>query len=292
MNGRPKLDVARDALSALAEQLPPGTQVGLRVYGHRKRSTDADADQDSNLELPMTPLNPTALRALLGGIRARGKTPLTYSLKQAANDVAMGSAGGPVTVLLLTDGGDDTASRGGAVEAAAGLGKIRGVTVHVIGFDIDPPAVPQLREIARVGNGEYWTADRPEDLQAGLAEVLLGAPEKFTVVDPAGAVAGEGRFGTSISLPEGKYKLVTRFGRRDFTSDIWINTGRTTAVIFDSAEALSLLHTPATAPVVQQKTPDAPAASDPAAKPRFCTSCGARLGVGAKFCTSCGAPAR
>jgi hypothetical protein len=239
--------------------------------------------------LPMTPLNPTALRALLQTIRARGKTPLTYSLKQAANDVA--SAGGPVTVLLLTDGGDDTASRGGAVEAAAGLGKINGVTLHVIGFDIDPPTVPQLREMARVGNGEYWSADRPEDLQAGLAEILLGAPDKFTVVDGAGAPAGDGRFGTAISLPEGRYRLLTRFGGQQFTSDIWINTGKTTAVIFDSAEALKLLHQPATAPVVQQKPVEAPA-GDAASKTRFCTSCGARLVVGAKFCTSCGAATR
>jgi hypothetical protein len=171
------------------------------------------------------------------------------------------------------------------------LGKTRGVTLHVVGFDIPPPAVAQLRDIARVGNGEYWTADRPEDLQAGLAEVLLGAPEKFSAVDPAGAVAGEGRFGTSISLPEGKYKLVTRFGGRDFTSDFWINTGRTTAVIFDSAEALNLLHTPATE-VVQQKPPDTPATPEPGAKPRFCTSCGAKLVAGAKFCTSCGAAAK
>ena len=287
MNGRPKLDVARDALAALADDLPLGTQLGLRVYGHRKRATDPEADEDSNLELPITPLNPTALRALLGSIRARGKTPLTHSLKQAVNDV-IPAAGGPVTVLLLTDGGDDTASRGGAVEAAAGLGKIRGVTLHVVGFDIDPPAVPQLREIARVGNGEYWSADRPEDLKAGLAEVLLGAPEKFVVVDAAGTVAGEGRFGTSISLPDRKYQLLTRFGGREFTSDFWINTGRTTAVIFDSAEALATLHAPATAPAAVQQTPAAPPA-DPPAKPRFCTSCGARLAATGKFCTSCGA---
>src|SRR5688572_28731061 len=201
MNGRPKLDVARDALAALADELPLGTQLGLRVYGHRKRATDPEADQDSNLELPITPLNPTALRALLGSIRARGKTPLTHSLKQAVNDV-IPAAGGPVTVLLLTDGGDDTASRGGAVEAAAGLGKVRGVTLHVVGFDIPPPAVAQLRDIARVGNGEYWTADRPEDLQAGLAEVLLGAPEKFVVVDSADAPAGVGRSGPCISLAD------------------------------------------------------------------------------------------
>ena len=53
------------------------------------------------------------------------------------------------------------------------------------------------------------------------------------------------------------------------------------AVIFDSAEALSRLNQPATAPA-ESVSPQAP-------KARFCTSCGAKLTPGAKFCTSCGA---
>jgi hypothetical protein len=281
MDGRPKLDVARDAIAALSDELPPGTQVALRVYGHRRRSTDADADQDSVLERPMTSVDPAALRATLQGLRARGKTPLTYSLNEAAKDVSLAGAGAPVTVLLLTDGGDDTSSRGRAAEAAAGLGRISGVSVHVVGFDIPPAAVGQLQDIARAGNGRYWAAGKADDLRSGLAEVLLGAPEKFIVVDPAGAQAGDGRFGTGMSLAEGKYQLLTRFGGQTFTQDFWINTNATTAVIFDSAEALARLNQPTTAPA-ESVPPQAP-------KARFCTSCGSKLTPAAKFCTSCGA---
>ena len=111
-----------------------------------------------------------------------------------------------------------------------------------------------------MGDAAPAAADRPEDLKAGLAEILLGAPEKFVVVDAAVAPVGDGRFGTSISLPEGKYRLLTRFGGREFTSDFWINTGRTTAVIFDSAEALATLHAPATAPASMQQPATAPPA--------------------------------
>jgi hypothetical protein len=278
MDGHPKLDVARDAIAALADQLPPGTQVGLRVYGHRKRSTDAGAEEDSALEIPLGALDPAVLRSTLQTLRARGKTPLAFSLREAVRDVQLAASSGPVMVLLLTDGGDDTSSRGGAVQAAAGLGKLNGVTLHVVGFDIPPPSVGQLQDMAKAGNGRYWAAGKADDLRAGLAEVLLGAPEKFTVLDAAGATAGDGRFGTAISLPEGNYRLVTRFGGRPFSQDFWINTNATTAVVFDSAEALQRLNQPTTAP-----------AETPAPKSRFCTSCGAKLTPGAKFCTSCGA---
>jgi hypothetical protein len=281
MDGHAKLDVARDAIAALADQLPPGTQVGLRVYGHRKRSTDAGAEEDSALEIPLGALDPNVLRSTLQTLRARGKTPLAFSLREAVRDVQLAASSGPVTVLLLTDGGDDTSSRGGAVQAAAELGRINGVTLHVVGFDIPPPSVAQLQDMAKAGNGRYWAAGKADDLRAGLAEVLLGVPEKFTVLDAAGATAGDGRFGTAISLPEGQYRLVTRFGGRPFVQDFWINTNATTAVLFDSAEALVRLNQPATAPAepVPSQT----------AKPRFCTSCGAKLTTGAKFCTSCGA---
>ena len=43
----PALEIARDAVSALAESLPDNAEVALRAYGHRKNARQEGADEAS-----------------------------------------------------------------------------------------------------------------------------------------------------------------------------------------------------------------------------------------------------
>src|SRR5206468_735082 len=76
MEGKMKIDIAREAVATVIKELPASSQVALRVYGSRKRAIEVGADADTVLEIPMGPLDRPAMLAKLASVRARGKTPL------------------------------------------------------------------------------------------------------------------------------------------------------------------------------------------------------------------------
>lgn len=279
MDGRQKFDIARDSVWAIFAGLPDSAEVALRVYGHRKRSIEKGSDEDTALEYPMAVIDRPKLKALLQRLRPRGKTPLALSLNQARQDLSSWS-GQPVTVVLLTDGGEDTMPRRDPVKAASEFGSVPGLTFHIVGFDINQEDWgTQLRAMAAASGGNYWPAARGEVLAREVRSAVFGIPDQFTLFDSASHEIARGQFGQTRTVPEGQYQLDARYGGRDFHTAVWVHTEATTAVIFDAAHAMAVPSTPATAPT-----------SAPAAAQHFCTHCGHLLPVGAKFCPTCGQP--
>jgi hypothetical protein len=119
MDGKPKFEIAREALLSLIQELPPNAELALRAYGYRKRAIEEGASEDSKLIVPMGPIDKSELIKIVSGLRARGKTPLAYSLEQAVGELPQGTEDSPLTVLLLTDGGEDTQPRRDPIAAAA-----------------------------------------------------------------------------------------------------------------------------------------------------------------------------
>jgi hypothetical protein len=264
MQGRTKFELAREAVEEVLATLPPGPQVALRVYGHRKRSVDQGAENDTELLLPFQPFDREVFFAKLRSLRARGRTPLHLSLTEALKDLK-GGGSGPTSVVLLTDGGDDC--RRDPVPAAAELGKA-GVRLHVVGFDIQREDWQrQLRAMAEKGHGDYFPCAGVE-LASELRAAVLQAPAGFKLCDDAGAVVKEARFGETLHLPEGHYRLETRFSGTEFAASFWINTEATTAVVFDGSAAMA----------VRQG----------ASGELLCPSCQKPVAKGAKFCGQCG----
>jgi Ca-activated chloride channel family protein len=295
MEGRPKFDIAREAVLSLVDALPEQAQFGLRVYGHRKRAVEDGASDDTELLVPIGAVKRDVLQAKLRELRARGKTPMAKSLLDARNDVHGGTADNPVIVILLTDGGEDSQPRRDPLAAADEFGKLEGVRLHVVGFDINrPDGLEQLQGMAERAHGQFLPAQKSAQLQRELKAAVFGVPESFAIVSADGKPAAGGAFGESIPLPEGKYTFRTEFAGKQFESPFWINAGTTTAVTFDAAGVANEMKTAKdAAPAV----PQAPAAvanqpgeqSPPAKDFKFCTSCGAKIARAAKFCTSCGA---
>jgi hypothetical protein len=264
MQGRTKFELAREAVEEVLATLPPGPQVALRVYGHRKRSVDQGAENDTELVLPFQPFDREVFFGKLRTLRARGRTPLHLSLVEALKDLK-GGGSGPTSVVLLTDGGDDC--RRDPVPAAAELGKA-GMRLHVVGFDIQREDWQrQLRELAEKGHGDYFPCGGVE-LASELRAAVLQAPAGFKLCDDAGAVIKEGRFGETLHLPEGHYRLETRFSGTDFAASFWVNTEATTAVVFDGSAAMA----------VRQG----------ASGELLCPACQKPVAKGAKFCGQCG----
>lgn len=268
---RSKFDVARSAVQELLAALPARQPVALRAYGHRRRAVDKDADLDTELLLPMQPLDHAEFAKRLAALRARGKTPLARSLQEAAVDLAGVAGQGPLVVILLTDGGEDTMPRQDPVAATAALAKLPNLELHVVGFDIQREDwVQQLRGIAAAAHGTWWSAGA-DDLARDLRNAVLRTPDHFIVTDAQGREVARGHFGDRVTLPEGRYHFATEFGGKPFAADLWINTEAETAVVFAGSQAMQ---------VVQGRTGAG-----------LCPGCGRELGSEARFCSHCGAPA-
>lgn len=306
LDGRQKMDVARDAVAAIVAELPPSAEVALRVYGHRRRASEQGADEDTALEVPLRRLDRAAFLAKLRAVRARGKTPLARSLLEARDDLSRASRKEPVKVVLLTDGGEDTRPRGDPVAAAGELGKVEGIELHVIGFDIGRDDwKAELRAMVERSGGRYWAAGDALSLEQLVRSAVLGIPRSFALLDAGGREVRSGRFGATMALTPGKYRLRTEFAGSPYEEELWINAGEATSVVFHAAristgsatrgarertddDAGAAAETGA-APQPGGKEPPTGTGPERKAAPKFCTQCGGSLRPDSRFCTSCGA---
>ncbi len=234
MGGKPRFEWARAAVGTLLDALPEGAHVALRAYGHRKRAIEPGAEEDTELLVPWTKLEGSPVRATLAALRARGRTPLTLSLQQAAGELGTLDPKDPVTFVLLTDGGDDTKQRGDFAGAAKAITARGGVNFHIVGFAIDRPDwTEQIKKAAAAAGGSYVAATDAATLAQSLRTVVLGIPDGFTVRGSDG-LERSGRFGDALTLPEGKYEVTVTFGTERLVRTAWVNTGGHTGVVFDA----------------------------------------------------------
>ena len=98
IDGRTKLEIARETVADVLTDVPPDRVLGLMAYGHRERGNCSD------IELLVPPAANSA-RPILDAVytmRFQGKTPLTEAVRQAAE--VLRSTEEPATVVLVTDG--------------------------------------------------------------------------------------------------------------------------------------------------------------------------------------------
>jgi von Willebrand factor type A domain len=163
VEGKPKIDVARSVMGEVMKSLDPAVRTGLIAYGHRSK----DDCKDIEVVAPVG-AERAALVQAVNGLQAKGKTPLTESIRLAVSQFR--EYEGAASVVLVTDGletceGDPCAA---AREAIASGVKLR---IHVVGFDLKPEEAAQLQCIAKEGKGKYFSASNATGLSHALAEV-------------------------------------------------------------------------------------------------------------------------
>jgi Ca-activated chloride channel family protein len=165
----PRNDAAKGAVTTLIDGLPAETQVGLQVYGTGTGSTDAEKAAgcaDIKTLAPVGPLNAAGLKSQVAGVVAAGYTPIGNALRAAADALPNE---GPRSIVLVSDG-EDTCAPPAPCDVAKEL-KQQGVdlTVHTVGFKVDPAAREQLSCIADSTGGTYSDADNAAELTDALA---------------------------------------------------------------------------------------------------------------------------
>lgn len=170
VNGRAKIDLAREALAGALTGFPADIPIGLRAYGHRVgvENKDAGCDDTERLIAP-APGNGPAIVALAGRLTPRGQTPIARSLREAGADLAR--EGGAGVIVLVSDGVE---SCGGDPEAAARELRASGVEVglHTVGLGVGAADASALAALAAAGGGQYFDAPDAADLVQGVSGAL------------------------------------------------------------------------------------------------------------------------
>jgi Mg-chelatase subunit ChlD len=189
-DGTSRIDAAKAAVAGLVAKLAGDTRLALRVYGHQS-PTRAKNCQDTQLLVPFGSVegSKSAVVAAASGIRAQGYTPITLSLKRAAEDLAREAASSRV-VVLVSDGRETCAADPCAAAKALAEADAK-LVVHTVGLGVDAAARFQLQCIANVARGIYVGAGSTAELAAALGKTAEAAPVRKTTEIVVGATKGK-----------------------------------------------------------------------------------------------------
>jgi Ca-activated chloride channel homolog len=173
IDGRTKLEIARETVADVLATIPAEQELGLMAYGHRERGNCSD------IELMVPPAAGTGpdIVARVNMMRFQGKTPLSEAVRQAAGILRSGEEA--ATVVLVTDGLEtceaDPCALGRELEAA-GLN----FTAHVIGFGLTEEEGAQVACLATETGGRYFQASDAGALAEALTQTVTAAPAEAT----------------------------------------------------------------------------------------------------------------
>lgn len=202
IDGKPKLEIARESLRTVLQSVPADDEIGFMAYGHREKGSCEDIE----LIVPPQAGSASAISAAADSLKFLGKTPLTAAVKQAAE--ALKYTEDKATVVLITDGLEtcegDPCALGKELEAS-------GVdfTADVVGFGLTADEGKQIACLADNTGGKYIQASDEKALQEALVETVAApapAPEPAPAPAPAPApepAKPEFNFIPSVVMAEG-----------------------------------------------------------------------------------------
>jgi Ca-activated chloride channel family protein len=197
IDGRAKLEIAREALGSVLAGLDPAAEIGLMAYGHREKGSCADIE----LVVPPGAGTAQAITDAANAMTFLGKTPLSEAVRQAAGELRSTEA--KATVILITDGIEtceaDPCALGAELEAS-------GVdfTAHVVGFGLTEDEGKAVACLAENTGGRYiQAADAGALVEALKSTVVVAEPEPVPEPEPAPVVAVEFNLAPQLYLAEG-----------------------------------------------------------------------------------------
>lgn len=165
IQGKMKIDIAKEVLVSLIKDLPIGVNVGLVAYGHRQKADCNDVEELA----PLGPLDREALATKVKTLDHRGKTPITLSVQKVAESLR--TLEDETTIILVSDGEETCAGDPCAMVKELKASGIKFV-MHVIGFDVTDKEKTQLSCLAESGGGSYFTAKNAGELTSAAKKVV------------------------------------------------------------------------------------------------------------------------
>ena len=175
--GEPRIVSAREAMRRAMPEIAAYRRLGLVTYGPQGHPKSCDS-----VDLRFLPVHDAAPRIIgeVEALRPDGDTPLTSAVRRAAD--ALDYAAKPGIVVLVTDGRETCGGSPCALGAELAA-KGAGLTVHVIGFQLQPDleghplfrpdnSVHKADCMAEKTGGLVVTTETVEELVEALRETL------------------------------------------------------------------------------------------------------------------------
>ncbi|MBS4193297.1 VWA domain-containing protein [Bacillus sp. FJAT-49705] len=167
VDGKPMMDMAKEAIKEFTADLPKDANVALRVYGHKGSGSNQDKQlscSSNELIYPLKKYSASSLNSALRRFKPSGWTPLAKAIEEAKNDLSAYNGENHTNIIYLVSDGVETCG-GDPVKAAQELADSN-ITpiVNIIGFNVDSEGQRQLKEIADAAKGTYTTVLNQEGL--------------------------------------------------------------------------------------------------------------------------------
>ena len=225
IGGQAKIEIAKDVMTQVIDILPDGTQVALRLYGHRRSFREEGACQDTELVVPLGPLDAERLKEVVQGISPRGTTPIAYSIRQVVHDLA--GVPGNQRIVVLTDGIEEC---DGDIEGAISELRQQGLNVDMwfVAFAFTEEAIRrQLDAVAALPGVRVVDAHDAAELLEQVSQAV-----SFEVLDTLGEQVATGTVGgDAVEVAEGAYTVVVQLLEGVITiPDVAITASQSTMV--------------------------------------------------------------
>lgn len=171
IDGRTKIEIARDTLSSVLSEAAADQNIGMIAYGHRKKGVCSDIET----LVPVGPASRTVpdMIALANQIKPKGKTPLSDAVRMAAEELKFTE--NAATVVLVTDGIETCNADPCALAAELESSGIN-FTAHVVGFGLSQEEGRQVQCLADQTGGLYLSANNADQLSDALKQTLNAEP--------------------------------------------------------------------------------------------------------------------
>jgi Ca-activated chloride channel homolog len=182
VEGKPKIQIAREVLKDLLPEFGTNIHLGLSAYGHRRKGDCEDIE----ILIPIGPNNANVIIKKIDTINPKGKTPLSEATRRAAK--ALKYTEERAIVLLISDGIETCNVDPCEVGAELAMNGIDFIT-HVISFDVKKEDQVGLKCLAENTGGLFLNAANARELRGALSktvEKVKEAPEPI-VEEPGDA---------------------------------------------------------------------------------------------------------
>ena len=213
IEGKTKIEIARETLRQVTTELPPDLEIGLMAYGHRRKGDCEDIE----LLVNPAPGQGTQITETADTLNPKGKTPLTAAVVRAAE--AMKYSEDAATVILVTDGletCDMDPCAAGTELSQSGVD----FTAHVVGFGLSDEQGKQVACMAENTGGLYLAADNADQLGEALSHTVATVtaepepePEQNTTasLEAPPTVEQAARFEVTWDGPGDRYDAIRLF---------------------------------------------------------------------------------
>lgn len=181
IDGKPKHEIAREALRNMLDTVPDTMELGLLAYGHREKGSCTDIE----MLVSPGPNNKAVVLQAVQNMKFLGKTPLSAAVQQAAT--ALRYTEEKATVILITDGEETCQANPCSLGTEL---KQSGVdfTAHVVGFGLTKQQGEQVACLAHNTGGQYFEASDAAHLStamnAAMSAVQAAPVAQVTAPEP------------------------------------------------------------------------------------------------------------